>query len=266
MSTNATVQDSHSSHMTPALVKSQWKEFREELKDKQAAWDHVSITHVEPMGLDEHYNSPQTKTVKDAVAAAATTLYASLNELHVLDKDAPSYFKRLRQVRKNKWTLRSTIGYDSLTAKTRGTMVRDETQVIDIIYAHSCNVETGGSISEIPATEQGVKDYFEIEDPCSVPPVCASCIHFDNLANRHSDGESSLASIVYHHCALADCQDHKSKRRRPICDGLSRTVGAREYMSEAVRGGMPAPRCEFADGCVIVYIPGDPSTVYMSFE
>jgi len=214
MSTNATVQDSHSSHMTPALVKSQWKEFREELRDKEVAWNHTSVSiSIDQMGLDEHYNSPQTKTVKDAVAAATTTYYACLNEMHVLGEDAPSYFELLRQVRKKKRILRSTIGYNSLTAETRGTMERHEKQVIDTIYAHACNVETGGSISQLPATEQGIKDYFKIEGPESVPPVCASCFHPDHLADRHRDGIHSLARIVYHHCALADCSRIANRRK-----------------------------------------------------
>ena len=190
--------------MTPSQIDAKLRQYRRAAKHSVHDWDPETPSDEVRQGDDYNYLSPQNSSVKKAIRKAAKSYYEPLAKLSALEYNPRFFFRELRRVREAKKTLRSTDGYNSLTTDTRGRMENDEKRVISTIFAHSCNVETGGSICESLATEQARKDYFEIEDTCSVPPVCASGICSDPLADKCRNGKNSLASIAYPLCSRAD--------------------------------------------------------------
>lgn len=186
--------------------------------------------------------------VNDNLAVAATNFCTSLGHLRqYYGTDPRNYFRFIREVREAKCKLRSTEGYPDLSAEIRGGIEGDEQNVFFGVYAASSSKETfGKQITRNPSTEQGLKDYFEIEDPCSLPPVCDSGSHFESLADRYRNGSISLASIAYLLCEPADCSRITTGKEDGQSEtGCGRQPRQRRTLIGIAEVGKPTTRCEF---------------------
>jgi len=217
-STNATVRESYIKPMTYDRINSYVRAMVADMEKKNEWWNSKISTHISQTGSDDSIPPPPSTDdkVNDDLSVAATNLYTALGRLRqYYGTDPRNYFPLIHEVREAKCKLRSMEGYPDLSAEIRGGIEDDEQNVFFGVYAASSSKETSRSITRNPSTEQGFKDYFEIEGPCTLPPVCDHGSHFVALADRHRNG--LLASIAYLLCKSAECsQYHNMKRRWPI--------------------------------------------------
>jgi len=191
---------------------------RHSLYAREGTWESKT-TSCGSRDISEFRKPPRT-SAEIEIATVAKSLYRQLGNLNVPEMTPAYYLAAFSLVRDAKSVLQSANdkhGPQTTELETlMGAVEQHESEVLLGIYAHLSNREAGGSISQNPTTHQSVNDYFEITGPLSSPTVCASGIHSDIFANRHSDGETSLASIVYPHCPLADCSRiaNRSKGRQ----------------------------------------------------
>ena len=203
-STNATVRESYIKPMTYDRINSYVRAMVADMEKKKEWWNSKISTHNSQTGSDDSIPPPPSTDdkVSDDLAVAAIDLYTALGRLRqYYGTDPRNYFPLIHEVREAKCKLRSMEGYPDLSAEIRGGIEDDEQNVFFGVYAASSSKETfGKQITRNPSTEQGLKDYFEIEDPCSLPPVCDSGSRCEALADRHRNGCISLASIAYLLC------------------------------------------------------------------
>jgi len=201
-SANVAVENSYHSRMNFARTRAYLKDIEADMKRKEEWWTSKTSSYRSQSGSDD--NRPSPSSTKDKMdhdlADAATNYYELLGDLTSYAMSPFGRFSFVREVRKAKRRLRLTEGYADLPAAIRGGMEHDEKNLFFGVYADLSNQETGAlAITRNPATEQGFEDYFELEGPCSLPPVCASGIPSDTLADRHSYLENSTASTA---CSL----------------------------------------------------------------